>query len=52
MLEFVDESGTSSRIADWVKPDQIKSARSVAEDFHANTNWRLDLELDNLDSIK
>jgi hypothetical protein len=23
MVEFVDESGASSRIADWVKPDQI-----------------------------
>ncbi|MEP7340898.1 MAG: DUF4926 domain-containing protein [Acidobacteriota bacterium] len=33
MLEFVDESGTSSRIANWVKPDQIKSAKSVARDF-------------------
>jgi hypothetical protein len=25
MVEFVDESGTSSRIADWVKPDQIRT---------------------------
>lgn len=33
MLEFVDETGTSSRIADWVKPDQIKSAKLVAKDF-------------------
>jgi hypothetical protein len=24
MLEFVDESGTSSRFADWVKPHQVK----------------------------
>jgi hypothetical protein len=25
MVEFVDETGTSSRIADWVKPDQIRT---------------------------
>lgn len=25
MVEFVDESGTSSRIADWVKPEQIRN---------------------------
>jgi len=33
MLEFVDESGTSSRIADWVKPNQIKNAKVAAKDF-------------------
>lgn len=24
MVEFVDESGKSSRIADWVRPEQLK----------------------------
>ncbi|HET9530878.1 MAG TPA: DUF4926 domain-containing protein [Blastocatellia bacterium] len=25
MIEFVDETGTSPRIADWVKPEQIRN---------------------------
>jgi len=25
MIEFVDESGTSSKIADWVRPNQFRS---------------------------
>lgn len=29
MLEFVDESGASSKIADWVKPDQIKLVKQT-----------------------
>ena len=32
MVEFVDESGRSSRIADWVKPEQIKSADDIAQE--------------------
>ncbi len=24
MLEFVDESGASSKIADWVRPEQVR----------------------------
>lgn len=33
MLEFVDEAGTSSRIAYWVKPHQISSVKLVAKEF-------------------
>lgn len=33
LLEFVDESGTSSRIADWVKPHQINNVKSAAKEF-------------------
>ena len=32
ILEFVDESGTSSRLAYWVKPDQIKSSDEIAKE--------------------
>lgn len=33
MLEFVDESGASSKMADWVKPEQIKPVREAAKEF-------------------
>ncbi len=33
LLELVDESGTASRIADWVKPGQIKDVKSAAKEF-------------------
>jgi tetratricopeptide (TPR) repeat protein len=33
LLEVVDESGTSSKIADWVKPHQIKDVKSAAKEF-------------------
>jgi tetratricopeptide (TPR) repeat protein len=33
MLEFVDESGASSKMADWVKPGQIKPVKQVAKEF-------------------
>jgi hypothetical protein len=29
MIEFVDESGTSSRIADWVRPSQIANTSDI-----------------------
>ncbi len=34
MLEFVDESGVLSKMADWVKPGQIKPVKQVAKEFH------------------
>lgn len=33
MLEFVDESGASSKIADWVKPGQMKPVKQAAKEF-------------------
>lgn len=33
LLEFVDESGNSSRIAHWVRPDQMMSVKLAAKDF-------------------
>jgi len=32
ILEFVDESGTSSRLAYWVKPDQIINIDAIARE--------------------
>lgn len=39
MLEFVDESGTSSVIADWVKPSQINNVSAAKAAFEQG--WRL-----------
>ncbi len=33
LLEFVDESGAASKIADWVRPDQIKPVEQAAKEF-------------------
>jgi len=33
MLEFVDDSGTSSKLADWVKSDQIVNIYSLAKGY-------------------
>lgn len=32
ILEFVDQSGTSSRLAYWVKPSQITNLKTAAKD--------------------
>ena len=33
ILEFVDESGTSPRLAYWVKPNQIKTSEEIAKEM-------------------
>jgi tetratricopeptide (TPR) repeat protein len=33
MIEFIDESGTDSKIADWVLPHQVENLSVQAEDF-------------------
>ena len=34
MIEFLEDSGASSKIADWIKPDQIKNITAIASDFY------------------
>src|SRR5215213_2855919 len=35
MIEFLEDSGTTSKIADWVKPYQIKNIDAVAKEYYA-----------------
>jgi tetratricopeptide (TPR) repeat protein len=34
MIEFLENSGTSSKIADWVKPEQIKNISIIAKEYY------------------
>ncbi|HMF55965.1 MAG TPA: DUF4926 domain-containing protein [Pyrinomonadaceae bacterium] len=34
MIEFLEDSGAISKIADWVKPEQIKNISVIATDFY------------------
>ncbi|GAC1446137.1 MAG: hypothetical protein NVSMB56_02090 [Pyrinomonadaceae bacterium] len=42
MIEFVDESGTSSKLADWVKPNQFRSIDALAKGFYERGKGLLD----------
>jgi len=35
MIEFVDDSGTSSKIADWVRPQQVTNVDAIAKEVYA-----------------
>jgi tetratricopeptide (TPR) repeat protein len=34
MIEFLEDAGKSSKIADWVKPDQIKNVETIAKEHY------------------
>lgn len=34
MIEFLEDLGATSKIADWVKPDQIKNIDAIAKEFY------------------
>jgi tetratricopeptide (TPR) repeat protein len=34
MVEFLEDEGASSTIADWVKPDQIKNITAIAKEYY------------------
>lgn len=36
MIEFLENSGATSKIADWVKPDQIKNIDNIARERYAH----------------
>lgn len=42
MIEFLENAGETSKIADWVKPDQIKNVDLIAKEFYAKGMKDLD----------